>query len=322
MRGTRHRAGGERQPAAAGDDRASRPAAVALALDLAQDAAVHDRGGGDRAAAGAQVDDAREALLVERVGARDLVAQDGLAAAGRQRAEALHRLGRHVDAALPGVLVDVAQDVRALHRAAERRGGRQRAVGVVHAEHVRHHDADGPGDAVAVAVQLLLRARPAAGEVVAHAGAEVLERRARQVVARGERLEDPGLAPADVAARAPVLDGGEPLVRVGPALVHHVVELAEDEVEQVDVVAHPGGQDAAGDREGPGDPARGRPRLGQGGPRVEDHLPVRRRGAHQTAARAAGRRGCGWSAVTRPLVTSAPIRTPGMPAPGCVPPPT
>ena len=90
------------------------------------------------------------------------------------------------------------------------------------------------------------------------------------------------------------------LGRVRVAVVHEVVQRAEHEIEQVDVVAHVAGQQPAGQRERPRHLARRRPRF------VE----------HRTHTRTAA------SAVTSPAVTAAPINTPGMPAPGCVPPPT
>ena len=68
--------GGDGELAGARDGRAPRRGAEAVALDLAQDLAVHGAGGGDRPAARAQLGDAREPLVVERVRARDLLPQE------------------------------------------------------------------------------------------------------------------------------------------------------------------------------------------------------------------------------------------------------
>ena len=103
----------------------------------------------------------------------------------------------------------------------------------------------------------------------------------------------------------------------GGVLVDEVVERAEDEVEAVDVVAHVGGEQAAGERERPPDAAGRAPRLGQ--ERVGLRLRPLQQHERRPPSVPAGR---GWSWATRPAVTSAPRRTPGIPAPGCVPPPT
>ena len=64
-----------------------------------------------------------------------------------------------------------------------------------------------------------------------------------------------------VLAARPGLDGRDALLRVRAAVVDEVVERAEDEVEQVDVLAHGPRQQPAGERERPRDAVRGRARL-------------------------------------------------------------
>src|SRR4051794_12664850 len=70
---------GDEQLARACDDHPAARGAVALALDLAQDLAIHPGRGGHRSAAVEQERDARAAPLVEDVRARDLVAHEPLA---------------------------------------------------------------------------------------------------------------------------------------------------------------------------------------------------------------------------------------------------
>jgi hypothetical protein len=98
---------------------------------------------------------------------------------------------------------------------------------------------------------------------VVHAEAEVAQRVARQAVARVERLERARLRGGDDPVVAPRLHQRQPLERARVAVVDEVVERAEDEVEQVDVVAHVARQQAAGDRERAGDPPRRRARPAQ-----------------------------------------------------------
>src|SRR4051795_12833161 len=69
---------GDEQLARARDDHPAARGAVALALDLAQDLAVHPRCGGHRSAPVEQERDARAPPLVEGVRARDLVADEPL----------------------------------------------------------------------------------------------------------------------------------------------------------------------------------------------------------------------------------------------------
>ena len=121
---------------------------------------------------------------------------------------------------------------------------------------------------------------------------------------RGEVGEDRDLARrvAGSAAR-PRLDRLDPLGASGSPVVDEVVERAEHEVEQVDVVADVARQQPAGERERARDAPRRRARL------------VEHDASRASPAAAPARR-------ISPAVTSAPISTPGIPAPGCVPPPT
>src|SRR4051812_49496820 len=125
---------GDEELARARDDHPAARGAVALALDLAQDLAVHPRRGGHRPAAVEEERDARAPSLVEGIRARDLVAHELLAPARVERpAEARDRLAREVDAARGEVLVYVPEDVRALHRHPERGGRRPRDLEVARA---------------------------------------------------------------------------------------------------------------------------------------------------------------------------------------------
>ena len=184
-------------------------------------------------------------------------------------------------------------------------GGRARAVVASCRARDAIDDADRAGDAVAVAVEVLPRcAKPAPVEVVAHPRAEVAQRRARERVARREVLEH-----GDLARRRAGVAGAQSSTAAtrsaasGSAVVDEVVERAEHEVEQVDVVAHVARQQPAGERE--------RARATR----------LRRR-ARPRRGRALTRRPPGAARPRRPTspaVTSAPSSTPGMPAPGMRP---
>src|ERR671916_1680793 len=99
-------------------------AAVAVALDLAQDLAVHERGGAHGAATASELGAAGDPELIVRVGASDLRAHKALALAGRVGGETrpASRRVRKVRASARAVLVEVAQDVRPLHGDAQRGG--------------------------------------------------------------------------------------------------------------------------------------------------------------------------------------------------------
>jgi hypothetical protein len=243
-----------------------------------------------------------------------------------------------VDAAPCEVLVHVAEDVRPLHRPAE---GARCPVGLIarRAEDRRHQPADGPGDAVTVEVDVRLGLHERTGEVLAHAGHEVRDRVAgERRVAADEVIEDARLGGRPDAGRRAVGPGSVRLRAVGPRRprlhgrearlgarvassleVHEVVQCAQDEVEQLGVLADPPREQARGEREGPRDAPDGPPRLRQEG----RHLGVARRG-HRARGRPrrAHRRRLAASARMRSAVTWAVRSVPGRPAPGWVPPPT
>ena len=137
------------------------------------------------------------------------------------------------------------------------------------------------------------------------------ERGARQRVAACKvsststsRRARPGL-PAAQAVTAATRAAG-----LRPAVVDEVVERAEHEVEQVDVLAHARGSSRQAIENVRATRLRRRARLGQDAARHATLMPPR-----TPRCRAAR--------PPRPAraVTSAPSSTPGMPAPGWVPPP-
>ena len=73
---------------------------------------------------------------------------------GRRDAGGIERLARQIEPAEAGVLVDVAQDIGQLQRAAEMMRQRD-AVLLAHAEHAHRQAADRRGDAVAIEIELI-----------------------------------------------------------------------------------------------------------------------------------------------------------------------
>ena len=100
-------------------------------------------------------------------------------------------------------------------------------------------------------------------QVVAHAPAEVEQRLAGQRMARGEVGEQPKPRPSSPAPRRTTPRPPRSARRPRVAGVDEVVERAEDEVEQVHVVAELARQQPAGERERPRDALGRRARLRQ-----------------------------------------------------------
>ncbi len=135
------------------------------------------------------------------------------------------------------VLVDVAEDVRALHRLAEGDGGAACGIQIVGAEQGRHQEPDGASDPVAVAIQIGLGGNAGTREVVAHSGAEVVDDGRLDGVSRRQVVQDPSLAARDGAVDGPLLDRLNGADGITPAEIHGIVERAQHEVEQVHVIA-------------------------------------------------------------------------------------
>ena len=237
--------------------------------------------------------------LVRSIGACDLVAQERAAIPIAQRGRATRgrrvepggaeRLVGDIDPPRSEILVDVAQDVRALHRHAERS---RRAIGVAFnaagdPQDRRHEATDRSSDLVAVALVIYFGRNAWTKEIGAHSCEKVGDGVARQErIAAAEVVEDQQLA---AAVRVAGLGGVELVVdwrsvwRLCPHLdrcdaprrrsafsvarsrlnVDEIVKRAERQVEKVNITAHLRRQEARGERKAARDAIDGCPRLGE-----------------------------------------------------------
>ena len=123
-------------------------------------------------------------------------------------AESPQIFGRKIDPSHPRVFADVAQDVRHLHGAPERRAVRQRAVFV--AEHRCRHESYGRRDEIAVVEQIVVGLVAANGDVAACPEQQVecgfdRDREARGGI--GERNQDRMLRPSRIRGEKLVAPG-------------------------------------------------------------------------------------------------------------------
>ena len=255
--------------------------------------------------------------IVERVGARDLVAQQRLALGRRRRR--------------------VVAEARAASRARGRRGpsrGPRRcragcscaaspgraptacsgAIGSVAPSTRRHDDADGAGDAVAVDVEVGLRRRstPARGR----GACRRRSRRSRRAAAGGGAARSTSSrASRERGRRRPRTTPRRPrsaATALGSPSSTRSSSVRNTRYRQVDVVAQLARQQPAGDRERARDALGRRARL--------DQADVLR--AVQQHARAASASARVSRAAIEPGRDLGAEQHAGMPAPGCVPPPT
>ena len=216
---------------------------------------------------------------------------------------------RHVDPVTRRVLEHVAGDVRELHADAEidREGAGDR---IVDAEDVAAEQADGARDAVGVAYELVLVLDPHRAEILLQTPQQLV-RDAHVEAPRAGEIEEALHGRVSAASRreitaharereAPLVDG---------LVVDEVVDAPAEGVEQGDPIRLLGTEEAGGAGEGPAmvsqDP------VGMAGEGLVS-------GVVHVASRASAR----WGAGTMRSSTLAELRTPGRPAPGCVPAPT
>ena len=158
------------------------------------------------------------------------------------------RFARQIEPADRGVLVDVAQDVGELQRAAEvmREGD---AVVALQAEHVDRQAADGAGDAVAVEIE---RRPVRRADVLARVHLHAVDDRQEILALQVEALDGGGIVGKARRRLAGIdrVDVLAPLLQVGALAlgrqtgVGDVVDLAAEVVDQEHRVALLGGQDA------------------------------------------------------------------------------
>jgi hypothetical protein len=142
--------------------------AKAVTLNLAQDLAIEVRRHTNRAPTVLQVADPSDASLVLRISASDLSLIEGTSIAVTERRWAAGSCGvkpdstecggGKIDPPIRKILVDITQDVRALHR---RTKGTSGAIGLrriagVHAEECRHEATDGASNLIAVEIEICI----------------------------------------------------------------------------------------------------------------------------------------------------------------------
>jgi hypothetical protein len=235
--------------------------AEAVTLNLAQDFAVEVRRYANRASPVLQVVDSSDANLVLRVSASDLSSKEGASITVTKRRWATcscrvepnpsERCGRKIDSPIRKILVDITQDVRALHR---RTKGTSGAIGLrriagVHAEECRHEATDGASNLIAVEIKIRISLRERASEVARHAIKECSDRigwergssalqvnEDRQFIA-GRAVDrtrvNPGANCGDALLGVNALSGSARRFKV-----YKVIKPTECQIEQIDVVAH------------------------------------------------------------------------------------
>ena len=146
------------------------------------------------------------------------------------------------------------------------------------AEHGSHQSTNRPRNLIAVVRRLLIGCYPRSGKVGAHAGKKVVHRVARKIwVSARKVVQDEQFAAdlwcatrrlANLFATRPCFDGGNaPLRRVARATtsshvnIYEIVECAQDEIEEFNVVANLVGEEACGEGEAARDAVDGLPRL-------------------------------------------------------------
>ncbi len=173
-----------------GDQQASTPrghhgtsgrASIPFSFDLAQDLAVEDGAERHTSLAANEQRYASGGLFVQCVGASDLVAKELGADPGHGCSKTLDCAAGDIDTAVDGVFVDVAQNVRSLHRSAER-GHLCLAFWSRRPKDACEHDPHRAARLLTVDFEIVFGVDNLARDVVSHTPAEVEDRMPWQLV--------------------------------------------------------------------------------------------------------------------------------------------
>jgi hypothetical protein len=243
--------------------------AEAVTLNLAQNLAIEVRRHANRAPTVLQVTDPSDANLVLCVSASDLSPIEGASITVTERRwttrscgvkpDSMERGGGKIDPLIRKILVDVTQDVRALHC---RTKGTSSAIGLrrvagVDAEECRHEATDGASNLVAVEIEIRITLHDWASKITLHAIEECANRIGWEGGSTALKVNEDRQF---IAGRAVDRSGVNPGANCGNALlgvnalsgtarrfkVNKVIKPTEGQVEQINVVAHLSRQEACG----------------------------------------------------------------------------